>query len=158
MPGAFACWHFSLLEIGASRKQAEVGRTEGAGKNASWNSVSLERGCLFLFIRTVFAKLNRLWDSVRLWQIWMQSVLEVLWTCYYQVMRVHGCTRKEQPNRTFVCSGYYIFYRTNHKFLASLICGAPEYLSQADISGRLSKHTFSDAKTSRSHDRLVFWK
>ena len=33
MPGAFACWHFSLLEIGASRKQAEVGRTEGAGKN-----------------------------------------------------------------------------------------------------------------------------
>ena len=33
MPEAFACWHFSLLEIGASRKQAEVGRTEGAGKH-----------------------------------------------------------------------------------------------------------------------------
>ena len=33
MPGAFACWHFSLLEIGASRKQVEVGRTEGVGKH-----------------------------------------------------------------------------------------------------------------------------
>ena len=33
MPEGFACWHFSLLEIGSSRKQAEVGRTEGAGKN-----------------------------------------------------------------------------------------------------------------------------
>ena len=33
MPEGFARWHFSLLEIGASRKQVEVGRTEGAGKN-----------------------------------------------------------------------------------------------------------------------------
>ena len=33
MPEGFACWHFSLLEIGASRKQVEGGRTEGAGKH-----------------------------------------------------------------------------------------------------------------------------
>ena len=55
-------------------------------------------------------------------------------------MRVHGRTRKEQPNRTFVCSGYHNFLWVGSQVLSiSYARRPPEYLSLTDTSQRLSK-------------------